>query len=198
MRLDIVQRLILANQYRILGKLSGASSETKPYQYYAEILENGYESLYHHFLDSIEQIEIAREESTEVFNILKMFESLGDSYDNLTDKSGLAKHKIEFAGFDGNGDEAKYNQFILFNCNNRGDQNWFPSVFRRSPKWHSHNFVRLVSYQAMLKKWWSLTGNGMSGTDTLSKEQIEEILACGRESSARKLRVTGKRSTRRT
>ena len=194
MNLDTVQRRILANQYRIFSMLAKDSEDQGHYQYCAEILEHGYEFLYYKIFDSIEQPAMDKEESIELVKILTMYESLGDSYDNLSDKSGIDEIEIKFTGFDGNGDEVRYKNFVSFHCNIRSMESTdpstqgsgdvlFPSVFRRSPKWYMYNVPQLEGYRAMLKEWAALTKDGSWRAEHLAKIQIQQIIAAKKKSS---------------
>src|SRR5262249_4418698 len=151
--------------------------------------------LYYKIFDAIEQPATTKEESNEILGILRMFESLGDSYDNLSDKEGLSEHEIEFTGFDGNGEEieVRFKNFVSFHCNVRSTEDTdptkpipsnvlFPAVFRRSRHWYQYNVPQLPGYRAMFKKWSAMTRDGSWSAANLSKEDIQQIIACRRTS----------------
>lgn len=117
MSLTNTERLILANQYEILGDL-----RKNPYYHkLAEYLRKGYEGFY---ADELNTILPLFKESGFVYTILELYEILKHSYDKLPDdeKAQIEVYKVTFHGFGGN-NEHEYLDFIhelkeqgRFNC----------------------------------------------------------------------------------
>ena len=97
-KLTDVERLILANQYEILSKLS----DDKTYAKWAETLRGGYEWLYSQYFDHLSPN--LQREAEHVLAIPGIYSDLRDSYAQLPDKTGIDPRQIEFPGFDGNND----------------------------------------------------------------------------------------------
>ena len=150
------ERLILANQYEILGKLNSDEDYLK----LAENLKDGHEWIYNQkfFMSPI----FDKEKSNIVVDILDLYRALQRSYDDLTIKGSLNESKVKFPGFDGN-NEGEYKRFVSalvengqFDCL-RADTN-------------SHT-QKVVIYQNMLDKW-KVLGREQS----LSLQDMEAIL----------------------
>lgn len=113
MDLTKIERLIIANQFKILEKLYPEEAE-----YYAKnrkALENGYKLHYQWIIENIYD-EMSEDECQEVVDILNMYRSLTFSYQKLSDKSGIDESEIKFPGFDGNNETRQYsytNYFIM-------------------------------------------------------------------------------------
>lgn len=90
------ERLILANQYEILGHLKDEES----YIHLAEDLRDGHKWLYEQHLQVAENL--SDEAVSHVLAILGIYSDLRDSYRQLSDKSGIEEHLVTFPGFDGN------------------------------------------------------------------------------------------------
>ena len=95
--LNNTERLILANQYKILSLLE----EEDSYARLSEQLLEGHEWLYSQALDNISEV-MPSEDAEHVLTILGIFGDLRDSYAELADKTGIEPHQVVFAGFDGN------------------------------------------------------------------------------------------------
>src|SRR5688572_11308638 len=100
LQLTPTERLLLSNQYAILGKLY---PDEAPYFAEArEIVDSGYEGMYSHLTRSMSEEALSDEECTEVLNVMTMFSCLKDAYEGLADKSGINPDDVRFEGFDGN------------------------------------------------------------------------------------------------
>src|SRR5688572_15542499 len=100
MDLSRTERLILANQYRILEALFPADAD-----YYRDkrtALEHGFEYHYDEVAGDILSDTLSAERCNEVIEILQMYRSLTYAYRALEDKSGIEPRAIDFPGFDGN------------------------------------------------------------------------------------------------
>lgn len=100
MKLELTdsERLILANQYRILAHLEEESS----YQDLSDQLLDGHSWLYGDALDRQLSAPLSEEDQKYVVDVLAIYDALHFSYRDLEDKSGIDPHKVEFPGFDGN------------------------------------------------------------------------------------------------
>lgn len=116
MQLSYVQRVILANQYKILSSLYEGSSEAESYSKIQESLENGYELYYEDALHwQVFEDELTKEDCRLVIRAMDMYWAMQISYERLEDQTGIKKEDLYFPGFDGN-NETKflgYTQFIV-------------------------------------------------------------------------------------
>lgn len=106
LKLTDSERLILANQYKILALLEEDSS----YQDLSDQLLDGHSWLYSDALDRQLSAPLSEEAQNYVVNVLAIYDTLHFSYRDLKDKSGIDPHKVEFPGFDGN-NESKLMHF---------------------------------------------------------------------------------------
>jgi uncharacterized protein len=91
------ERLILANQYKILYLLEKDES----YDRLSGQLLDGHKWLYSELLDDVSENMLA-DDAEHVLAILRIFDALRVSYENLEDKSGINPSDLIFHGFDGN------------------------------------------------------------------------------------------------
>jgi len=94
-----LDRLILANQYEILGALK----KDKSYEELAESLRNGHKWIYDGIFSGLADV-LPEAQANFVLDVLGLFEKLQDFYNALPDKSGIESHEVLFPGFDGNGE----------------------------------------------------------------------------------------------
>ena len=97
LNLTDVERLILANQYEILGALKKDTHYTK----LAEALRDGHKWLYEQSLEGVSEV-MSDNVAEDVLRIIEIYSAMKDSYRDLADKSGIDEHLLEFRGFDGN------------------------------------------------------------------------------------------------
>ena len=155
MKFTDTERVILANQYEILGKLG----DEQAYLDLAENLRDGHEWIYNQkiFVSPI----FTEEQSDFVVSILELYDVIQNSFDALSDKGSLTADRVKFPGFDGN-NEGEYMRF--FSALVENDQ--FAHV-----KANKNSHMQKVStYKNMLDKWESL-GRGYK----LSLDDIEAI-----------------------
>ena len=166
MKLEKKDRLILANQYRILELLDeGKAPEHRKNR---EIVEEGFEGLYGRIYEAISEDTITEAECKEVADTLNMFSALKWSFAKLNDTSGIDESLIKFEGYDGN-EETKFWSFAKFFCEGLGR-------FRELDKgddFNSHCPMR-PAYNRMLSVWNTLPPNAKRN---LSKDQIRSITA---------------------
>lgn len=100
--LSIVERQILANQFRILSKIEG---NNEFYDTKADILEHGFTEKYHEVFD-VNTEEIPFEICEETSQILNMYRRINHTIDILSkeEKTQLDLDTIKFEGFDANND----------------------------------------------------------------------------------------------
>lgn len=91
------ERLILANQYKILSHLE----KNESYARLSDELLEGHEWLYSDALGNVSEV-MPTEDADHVITILGIFGDLRDSYAHLVDKSGIDPDDVTFRGFDGN------------------------------------------------------------------------------------------------
>ena len=103
MELSRTERLLLANQFKILGLLE--PDESDYYDQAKEILENGYEAHYDGLFQNIDEDTLTAEQCGEVTEILNMFRDINHGLSKLDDKSDIWMHKATFDGFDFNDEE---------------------------------------------------------------------------------------------
>ncbi|PJG81920.1 YfbU family protein [Caviibacterium pharyngocola] len=95
MEMTSTQRLILANQYKLMGLLE--PNNAKKYQRLEAIVKGGF-GLELKELDK-EFSDISEEECRTVLDTLEMYHALQVSYNNLGDKSSVTPHRLQFAGY---------------------------------------------------------------------------------------------------
>ena len=100
--LDLKDRLILANQCKILEALY--PDERELYATARKVFEDGLEWEYDTCLGAVAQQPVGEEVSEEVYDILTMYSDLHRGFQQLTDKSGIEPRHLKFLGFDGNKD----------------------------------------------------------------------------------------------
>ena len=157
-------RLILANQYRILASLN--KTEEKDYQEKIKILENGYEKLYPDLFENFSNEPLSVEDCNFVMDVLEMYGTgITLSFNNLKSKS-LTKDDIRFPGFNTN-EEIKYYSFLLY---------WLETLDRYAEIQEISNGNyrgiggNVNKYKKMIDKWKSF------GKYHLSEEQIMELI----------------------
>lgn len=162
-----VERLILANQYRILALLDKDHDNVKSYQLAEQAFVYGYESAYlfntgHLATENI----LTEEEGREVSEILRMYDHIQYSHKKLGAKSGIEPHEVVFPGFSGN-----YESKQLAFCDYLGECKMRAKIKVTHESFDSH-FPMLHKYRSMLSVWRQFR------VDTLlTADQIRSILA---------------------
>lgn len=159
LNLTDAERLILANQYEILGQLhKGDDSFTR----LAENLRDGHRWIYEGKLHLSPILSDA--DTNLVLDILRIYEALQDSHAKLNDKSGIDEGDLIFPGFDGN------NESELLTFARALSQNGnYHHVVGDHPKNH-HSETREM-YGRMIQKW-----NQLGKPYPFDKDQIAAIL----------------------
>lgn len=169
-KLSLKDRIILANQYRILETLY--PDEAGDYERMRTIVEEGFEYHYDMLNQGIAEGEVLNEEEgQEVFDVLEMHRALKFSYQQLkeSDKKGINPEQLEFDGFDGNNETKKwiYVRFLVHK-----EHRW-EEVLEGRPNFdlNSHSPTEEL-YARMLRKWKSFDGKF-----PLSASEIKQVLA---------------------
>lgn len=95
MEMTSTQRLILANQYKLMSLLDPTNAQK--YQRLETIVKGG-SGLELKELDK-DFSDISETECRIVLDTLEMYHALQVSYNNLADKSALNAHRLQFAGY---------------------------------------------------------------------------------------------------
>lgn len=116
MELSQVERVMLANQYKILSLLDPSGAEE--YDKVREALENGYESVYSEALSrGAYDEQLSPDESRLVIHAMDLYWAMQRSYDRLEDedKAEIREEELDFPGFDGNNETkfVTYSQFVV-------------------------------------------------------------------------------------
>lgn len=164
MELSLKDRLILANQCRILEKLY--PEEAAAYARYRVAFERGYQ--YHYDdLPGFFTNEMRSDQSQELIEMLDMHRALTFAYEKLEDKSGIAQKDIAFRGFDGN-NETEYLAYARYICLDHGEERWHEL---HDGLVNSHSPM-LGIYRRMLDEW-----NRAADKYNLTKEEILRIIS---------------------
>lgn len=141
MLLTKVEKIILANQFRILELLD--SENAAGHALKAKILHEGFVLEYDNLLPAYD--EVPEEVCREVMDILDMYRALFCAI-KLHPKAAMNRKHAKFQGFDGNNEELHlaYARFLIEDLGN-----WAES---KLPELNSHRQV-LGRYRAMLRLW---------------------------------------------
>lgn len=165
MELTNIERLIIANQLKILEKLY--PEEAEYYFQQRKAVEYGYTLHYDDLFESLYD-GLSEDECKEVLEILSMYRALTFSYQNLADKTGIEEEDIHFDGFDGNEETSQYFYVKYFIVDlGRFDELTYKE---KNPDFNSH-LPMLDRYRRMLSVWRSYRDN-----HKLNNEQILSIL----------------------
>lgn len=165
--LSIVERQILANQFKILSKLGGEGVDTEDYQTKIEILENGYTEQYYEIFD-VDTEEIPIEICEETSQILNMYRRINTAIGELTadERAEFDLEKIKFEGFDANNDP--HYHYMIFMVDRM-------KIWReyRGEYVNSHSPFTLPKYQKMLDYQNYLLDNDQYH---MTKEDLENLI----------------------
>ncbi len=161
MQVSDVERIILANQYKILARLYPDSA--KKYTQFKKIVEGGFETEYPRlragFADDSDP-----ESCQEVANILEMFRALDIASKSLGDLSDLKTHRMKFQGFDGHheGPQLDYVRHVM-----------------KQGRWEESNREDLDSHRLMLPRYRRMLERWQSCPEPweLTKEDVAYIVA---------------------
>lgn len=163
MKLTKAERLILANQYRILAHLD--SQDAKSYERHVEALESGFESAIEALFSSIFDGIDSRDCSL-VVRAMALYDALQRSQKNLAEGAGVSTEDVRFPGFDGN-NETEYMAYARYVVEREERFTYLEPV---GGSFNSHMpFVE--RYRAMLREW-----KEMGESYDLSENQIKRLL----------------------
>lgn len=161
--LSKIERLQIANQFRILSKLTEDKHDSEHYELSAQIFENGYTSLYFEALHNFSE-ELSENVSEEVELILQLYTALKLSVQDIPEtERGDLLERVKFGGFDAN-NEATHLSYARFLVDKMGQ-------CKELHIFNSH-MPTLAQYRSQLQKW-----NELNNTHYLKTEQIEQLLA---------------------
>lgn len=165
MELSKKDRLIIANQLKILAKLY--PSESNEYENQKKAIESGYSLNYSGIFDSIYD-EMSKEECQEVIDILNMYRAITFSFQKLKDEFDIDEYYLKFQGFDGNKETDQYSYVCYFVI----DLNRFQELKYglEYPDLNSHSPM-LEKYRKMLEVW-----KKSYNKNQLTKEDIIKII----------------------
>jgi len=165
MDLSIKDRLIIANQLKILEKLY--PEEANDYSNHRKAIEHGYKLHYSWLTDYFFE-EMSEVESKEVLKIFDMYRAITFSYQKAEDKEGLEESKIKFHGFDGNNEGKQFGYTLYFVV----DLGRYTELTGGAeyPDFNSHCGM-LSKYRKMLEIW-----NQYKDNYSLTIAQIKELL----------------------
>lgn len=166
MDLSVVERLLIANQFRILEKLY--PDEADYYSSNRKVLERGYKLHYGEIFESFYE-EMSERECKEVIDILDMYRAITFSYRDLSDKDEIREEEIRFYGFDGNNEirQYLYAKFFILELDRFNELTYG----QKNPELNSHS-QRIDKYKKMLIVW-----NSFNNSHSLTALQIKAILA---------------------
>lgn len=148
MELNLSQRWILSNQYRILKMLEPDRAD-----HYDDILgaiENGYSLHYDEFSHHIDRVGLSRDQCSEILDILQMFRILRTAYETLEDQLEIEEHEVQFFGFDGNV-EGRQMLYAWYFCNLEGGR--FTELGLETIEDCNSHMPALETYRRMLEAW---------------------------------------------
>jgi hypothetical protein len=155
-----IERLLLANQFRILAKLT-PTTEASHYDTMIEIVEQGYTGEYPSLTNAFSN-ELSEAICDEVAEILNMHRFLGDAYSALADHTSVDAGKTKFRGFDRNEENMHY-RYADFQIYKLG--HWKESANADNDV-DSH-YPMLDRYRRMLSRWKATTNPHKLTSDEL-------------------------------
>jgi uncharacterized protein YfbU (UPF0304 family) len=162
-KLSKKDRLILANQFKILERLYPA--EASYYEEHRTALEEGYELhyswMFEHIFDGVTEAECRR-----VLDIMQMYSQMHFAYRDLDDKSEINPDDVVFKGFDGNGETSlmAYARYFMYTLNR------FAELHREGDDLNTH-YPTFRKYDSMLRAW-----NESETKYELTKEDLIRII----------------------
>lgn len=167
MRLNLTdeQRLILANQHKILSHL-----DTDNATYHAQRAEHLMQGLEHFYREAQDLYEVMPIEDEQlVKSILWLYDSMVNSYRELDDKTGISEETLEWPGFDGN---HEIEHLIFARALQAAGE--YTAVLGEHRPLNSH-CTMIDSYQRMLAAW-----SRMGQPTLMTRQQIIDVLAARR------------------
>jgi uncharacterized protein YfbU (UPF0304 family) len=166
--LSKVERLMLANQLRILEKLDSENADA--YKKDRDIIVHGYTIEYEDVFTDIYD-EMSVEECRYVYDVLDLYRVLISSYDKLKDKQGLTLDDVKFLGFDGNNESKRW----AFAEHLKKEGRWTETL---TGGLNSHSMSTMSLYPKMLKRFEPIRQQILdSHSDwTITADQIKKVI----------------------
>lgn len=146
MQLNRKERVMLANQYKILAALDPDSSSR--YIELMEIVENGYE-IFYSMIDEWYRDEMSKEEGQFVLDILDLYRAIEDVKRRTKDSDLISHPSSVFRGFDGNNETAEM-AFCRFLIDRQGKFEEQKRNASRNGSFNSHTPMK-EKYRRMLE-----------------------------------------------
>lgn len=166
MKLNRTERLILANQCRILEKLY--PDEADYLAHHRRALEAGYELHYEDVASHVYEETLNSQECRFVLDTMGMYDMIQRAYDQVEDKSGIKEWDIKFHGFDGN-NETSHMAYARYFCEPPDPR--FGNLRLGDDGFNSH-MENISRYRAMLAEW-----EKSADKHKLTKDDIVRIIS---------------------
>jgi uncharacterized protein len=167
--LSKVERLMLANQLRILERLDSENADE--YRKNLDIILHGYTIQYEDVLSGIYD-EMSVEECRYVYDVLDLYRVLIRSYDELKDKEGLTSDDVKFRGFDGNNESKR----LAFAEHLKKEGLWTETL---TGGLNSHSISTMSLYPKMLERFEPIRQqilDSHSGNWIITADQIKKVI----------------------
>lgn len=166
MKLDKKDRLIIANQLRILEATH--PKEAERYAGYRKALEDGYELHYAGLFECIAD-PMPPEDSREVQHVLEMFSQMKLAFERIGKTKGIKKDDVRFAGFDP-GTEAQPYAYARYLIEDLGRYDEIRDKKKRRD--FESTLPTLPMYRRMLEVWKALDDRLRYKLDRVALAQI--------------------------
>lgn len=158
---------MLANQFKILARLSNDEDEAKRYEMDYEAIQQGYE-LEYKLVSGPDSDILSEQDCREVREILDMFSMIHFSLKKSGDESLKADSRLVFGGFDGNSVVPRYS-YVNY-LYRRGQ--W---THLTEDGWKNSHFPVIDMYRAMLRAW-----EGMGKPTEFDDDQLRQLSAASK------------------
>lgn len=179
--LNIKDRLMIANQYEILSRLTNDEHEKKEYENLRDIFVSGY-SRYYSLATEWFSEEVNPEECKFVTDVLNLYRDLYFSWSrNEEAREKIDENEVLFKGFDLNDNlEVKYFSFYKFLVENLEKYSEIKEFIKEGKikDFNSHGFGPSMStLKEMIQRHNDIkTSKGSRRSDDLNFDEIKEIL----------------------
>ena len=179
--LSMKERLILANQYEILSRLSQDEDEKQHFENIREAFSSGYTRYYDLATEHFSE-EVSNEECKFVVDVLDLYRDLYYSREHTQEiKDAIEEREVLFKGFDLNDNiESKYYSFYSFLVNNLGRYQEINELMEagKIEDFNSHGFGPTMEQlkEMILKREEIRNRDEFHRHDYLTLEEVKEIL----------------------
>lgn len=167
MELSLKDRLLLANQYAILAKLTDGQ-EAEGYETARKAVERGYSAFYEY--GDLSRNPMTHEDCSQVGKIMDMYFILQRSTEELDHADGIDDDRLPFPGFDGNNETPQYG-YASFLVN---DLDRYANLVIEDDHLNSHRPM-LEQYRRMLDEF-EPRRRRTFGTQLLDREDVIAVL----------------------